>query len=61
MCGWGFGGMYNIVVDTADVEVQLRRLADELFFCTIDLSYLRTFFRTTTAAQYTCERFLTST
>jgi len=29
-----------------------------IFFCTIDLSYLNTFFGTKTAAQYTCERFL---
>jgi len=31
------------------------------FFCTIDLSYLSTFFGTKTASQYTCEYFLTST
>jgi len=30
------------------------------FFCTIDLTYLHTFFGTKTAPQYTCELFLTS-
>ena len=30
------------------------------FFCSIDLSYARTFFGMKTASQYTCERFLTS-
>jgi len=30
------------------------------FFCTINLSYLDTFFGTTTASQYTCELFKTS-
>jgi len=29
-----------------------------IFFCTIDMSYLNTFFGTKTAPQYTCERFL---
>ena len=32
-----------------------------MFFLTIDLRYAKTFFSTQTAAQYTCERFLTST
>ena len=31
-----------------------------IFFCTIDLSYLNTFFGTKTAPQYTCELFQTS-
>ena len=31
-----------------------------IFFCSIDLSYLNTFFGTKTAPQYTCELFLTS-
>jgi len=31
-----------------------------IFFCTIDLSYLNTFFGTKTAPQYTCELFMTS-
>jgi len=31
-----------------------------IFFCTIDLGYLNTFFGTKTAPQYTCEIFLTS-
>jgi len=31
-----------------------------IFFCTIDLGYLHTFFGTKTAPQYTCEIFLTS-
>ena len=30
------------------------------FFCSIDLTYLRTFFTRTTASQYTCQRFLES-
>lgn len=29
-----------------------------MFFCTIDLSYLNTFFGTTTAPQYTCKQFM---
>jgi len=35
-------------------------LLNFIFFCTIDLSYLNTFFGTKTAPQYTCELFLTS-
>jgi len=31
-----------------------------IFFCTIDLSYLNTFFGSMTAAQYTCELYITS-
>jgi len=31
-----------------------------IFFCTIDLSYLNTFFGTKTAPQYTCELYLTN-
>jgi len=31
-----------------------------VFFCTIDTSYLDTFFGTKTAPQYTCELFKTS-
>jgi len=30
-----------------------------IFFCTIDLSYLNTFFGSVTAPQYTCELYLT--
>jgi len=36
-------------------------LSNIIFFCTIDLSYLNTFFGTKTAPQYTCERFLDAT
>jgi len=35
-------------------------LLNVVFFCTIDTSYLGTFFGTKTAPQYTCELFLTS-
>jgi len=35
-------------------------LLNIIFFCTIDLSYLNTFFGTMTAPQYTCKLFLTS-
>ena len=35
-------------------------LLNAVFFCTIDLSYLNTFFGAKTAAQYTSELFLTS-
>jgi len=35
-------------------------LLNVAFFCTIDLSYLGTFFGTKTAPQYTCEYFSTS-
>ena len=31
-----------------------------IFFCTIELSYLNTFFGTKTAPQYTCELYITS-
>jgi len=31
-----------------------------IFFCTVDLSYLNTFFGTKTASQYTCELYLTA-
>jgi len=34
-------------------------VSNTIFFCTIDLSYLNTFFGTKTAAQYTCELYLT--
>jgi len=34
-------------------------LLNIIFFCTIDLSYLNTFFGTKTAPQYTCELYLT--
>ena len=36
-------------------------MSNIIFFCTIDLSYLNTFFGTKTAPQYTCERFLNAT
>jgi len=35
-------------------------LLNVAFFCSIDLSYLGTFFGTKTAPQYTCEYFITS-
>jgi len=35
-------------------------LLNIIFFCTIDLRFLKTFFGTKTAPQYTCEYFLTS-
>jgi len=35
-------------------------LLNFFFFCTINLSYLNTFFGTTTGPQYACELFLTS-
>jgi len=35
-------------------------MSNIIFFCTIDLSYLNTFFGTKTAPQYTCELYLTS-
>jgi len=35
-------------------------LLNVCFFCTIDLSYIWTFFGTKTASQYSCELFLTS-
>jgi len=34
-------------------------MSNIIFFCTIDLSYLNTFFGTKTAPQYTCELYLT--
>jgi len=34
-------------------------MSNIIFFCTIDLSYLNTFFGSMTATQYTCELYLT--
>ena len=41
-------------------SLSLWVVLDVAFFCSIDLSYLNTFFSTKTAQQYTCELFLTS-
>jgi len=49
----------NIIVFLASTCL-LWLILNVAFFCTIDLSYLNTFFRTKTAPEYTCELFLTS-
>jgi len=42
------------------VSLMVWVVLNTIFFCTIDLSYLNTFFGTKTAPQYTCELFMTS-
>ena len=63
---WLWGGGDEEDVSTTVMTIALIGsfcawlLLNVIFFCTIDLSYLNTFFGTKTAAEYTCERFLTS-
>jgi len=54
------GEMKDIITGFLVVSFAAWLLSNIIFFCTIDLSYLSTFFGTKTAPQYTCEYFLTS-
>jgi len=52
------GGVKDDVTVFLTVSFVAWLVLNIIFFCTIDLSYLNTFFGSKTAAQYTCERFL---
>jgi len=54
------GEMKDIMTGFLAVSFIAWLVLNIIFFCTIDLSYLNTFFGTKTASQYTCELFLTS-
>jgi len=50
----------DVLTDFLAVSFAAWLVLNIIFFCTIDLSYLNTFFGTKTASQYTCELYLTS-
>ena len=50
----------DIMTDFLAFSFSAWMVSNIIFFCTIDLSYLNTFFGTKTAPQYTCELYLTS-
>jgi len=52
--------MKNSVTTLLVVSVMLWMLLNVVFFCTIDLAYIATFFSTKTGPQYVCEQFQTS-
>ena len=52
------GDMKDIMTGFLAVSFTAWLVSNIIFFCTIDLSYLNTFFGSMTAPQYTCERFL---
>jgi len=54
------GDSKDIMTGFLVVSLMAWLMLNIIFFCTIDLSYLNTFFGTKTAPQYTCEHFLTS-
>jgi len=54
------GEMKDIMTGFLAVSFTAWSVLNFIFFCTIDLSYLNTFFGTKTASQYTCEIFVTS-
>jgi len=54
------GEMKDIMRGFLAVSFLAWLMLNIIFFCTIDLSYLNTFFGTKTAPQYTCELFMTS-
>jgi len=54
------GEMKDIMSGFLAVSFSAWLVLNIIFFCTIDLSYLNTFFGTKTAPQYTCELYLTS-
>jgi len=54
------GEMKDIMTGFLVVSFLAWFLLNIIFFCTIDLSYLNTFFGSKTAPQYTCELYLTS-
>jgi len=54
------GDSKDIMTGFLAVSLMAWLVSNIIFFCTIDLSYLNTFFGTKTAPQYTCELFITS-
>jgi len=54
------GDSKDIMTGFLVVSLMAWLMLNTIFFCTIDLSYLNTFFGTKTAPQYTCELYLTS-
>jgi len=54
------GEMKDIMTGVLAVSFIAWLMLNIIFFCTIDLSYLSTFFGTKTASKYTCELFMTS-
>jgi len=54
------GDMRDGIIVFLGLSFLLWLVLNIIFFCTIDLSYLNTFFGTKTASQYTCELFMTS-
>ena len=54
------GEMNDIMTSFLAVSFTAWLMLNIIFFCTIDLSYLNTFFGTKTASQYLCELYLTS-
>jgi len=54
------GEMKDIMTGFLAISFAAWLVLNIIFFCTIDLSYLNTFFGTKTAPQYICELFLTS-
>jgi len=53
------GDSKDVMTGFLAVSLMLWLVLNIAFFCTIDLSYLNTFFGTMTAPQYTCELYLT--
>ena len=53
------GEIKDIMTGFLAVSFTAWLMSNIIFFCTIDLSYLNTFFGSMTAAQYTCELYLT--
>ena len=54
------GDSKDIMTGFFGVSFMAWLMLNIIFFCTIDLSYMNTFFGTKTASQYTCELYLTS-
>ena len=54
------GEMKDIMTGFLAISFAAWLVLNIIFFCSIDLSYLNTFFGTKTAPQYTCELYLTS-
>ena len=58
--GEGEGATTNAITTTLVGSASLWVLLNVVFFCSINTSYLDTFFSSKTAPQYTCEYFTTS-
>ena len=54
------GDSKDVMTEFLTVSFMAWLLLNIIFFCTIDLTYLNTFFGTKTAPQYTCELYLTA-